>query len=247
VVAVWDLSWKCEITDKPSQEQCNRLACMGAIVSMQGEGWKAQRKQNCNQMDKTDCTCAEKIRQACVGDVLRLRENQCKAQCNANWCDYQCKMARKREYTGIFLPDNVENPFTVKKCETNGTICVATCVNEQRRVVSTKPCGKHDVWDSDLDPSILDRGSKYHVLNSKLCGGEGTDITQADTSKPGTSIVTVNNFEEMIANRICQTSQIEEYEVYRPDACTGTSAASSFSVFAGRVVVTGAAMLKLLF
>jgi hypothetical protein len=76
-----------------------------------------------------------------------------------------CQSERAKEYTGIFRPDNVENPFQVLRCEAKGTECVATCKNEQRRVATTRQCGAFDIWDDDK--------KKFLIQNDALCGTEG--------------------------------------------------------------------------
>eukprot|EP00933_Yihiella_yeosuensis_P038198 TRINITY_DN32144_c0_g1_i1.p1 TRINITY_DN32144_c0_g1~~TRINITY_DN32144_c0_g1_i1.p1 ORF type:complete len:936 (+),score=133.33 TRINITY_DN32144_c0_g1_i1:147-2954(+) len=152
--------WVCAIQDRAVQEQCNKLMCMGAMVSMQNSMKIAE-----GQCDKdgriTDCTCDESMRQSCVGGLKRLREKQCSDQCNWRWCNMMCEDAAAREYTGIFRADSVENRFSLMKCESRGEICSATCQNQQRRVVVNQRCGE---W------SIRRKGGPQ-VINDFLCGG----------------------------------------------------------------------------
>jgi len=156
----FDVSWKCLIQNKTAQEMCNKLLCMGALVSMQG----SHEKDRCVK-DRTDCTCAEDLREACNGGLERLREDQCRSQCTPRWCDLMCQSERAKEYTGVFRPDNVENPFQVLRCEAKGDTCVATCRNEQRRVTTQRLCGIFDIWD--------DEKKKFLITNDALCGTEG--------------------------------------------------------------------------
>jgi hypothetical protein len=251
-VAEWDLGWKCMIgsnfggkagNSKIYQTQCNKLTCMGAVVGMQDGGWTpgtganswdAQRREFCNTAEeRSDCTCAEDLRQACIGGVLRQREAQCKAQCDTTWCGMMCQMARKREYTGVFRPDSIENPFTNTKCENNGTSCVAICKNAQRRVTVTRPCGKNDVWDSDRDPSARP-GSRYLVVNDQLCGGMGGSRTQQRDQRAMAQEADLAEVD--VANRICRgglftdTGNSKVDALYRPHACTGGGVRTSAEV-----------------
>jgi len=219
-----DVSWKCLIKDKNVQEKCNKLLCMGSIVSMQG----GQTKAGCTP-DGTDCTCEEDLREACKGGVKRLQEEQCSAQCSARWCELMCQQARAKEYTGIFTPHNVENPFTVKSCLQSGIHCTATCENVQRRVSVRRICGEFDIWDEG--------NKKFLIPNDALCGTEA-EVTihtgrSCDYSGNGGGGCTTYTYEKVGAARIaedmCMNGNMgkvgkphvtNNHETFRPSSCT---------------------------
>jgi len=219
-----DVSWRCLIQNRTAQEKCNQLLCMGAIVSMQG----LHEKTDCVK-DRTDCTCAENVRESCMGGLKRLRDEQCRSQCTQRWCDLMCQRERSREYTGIFRPDNVENPFEVLRCEAKGTTCTATCRNDQRRLAVARNCGEFDIWD--------DSQMKYLIRNDALCGTEGVYETRQETRSDSYGRSYTSEVEVYVGARqseqVCLTGTMgrmryptstEFHVTYRPSSCVASAA-----------------------
>lgn len=225
----FDVGWQCLMMDQTVQEQCNKILCMGAMVSMQGE----QEKNDCIK-DRTDCTCAENLRESCKGGLKRLREQQCTTQCTHRWCDLMCQRERSREYTGVFTPDNVENPFSVLRCEAVGTQCVATCTNDQRRLSVERACGEFDIWD--------DNQEKFLVTNSALCGSRSGYTRSSQTYQSYNGYGQSSYSREVFTPRtrfdedqVCMRGQIDEMEdpqrtrqhtTYRPSSCVQIGSSS---------------------
>mmetsp|Transcript_31701 Transcript_31701/g.67403 ORF Transcript_31701/g.67403 Transcript_31701/m.67403 type:complete len:976 (-) Transcript_31701:25-2952(-) len=199
----FDVGWKCLIQNQTSREMCNKLLCMGKMVSYQG----LHEKEFCVK-DRTDCTCAEDLRQSCMGGMRRLQEEQCRAQCSPRWCELMCQRERAKESMGLFKPDQVENPFEVLRCEAKGTECHATCKNQQRRVSTSRLCGEFDIWDPDAE--------KFLMVNDALCGVEAYYKSEKYTSCNGQGGCSTHTREVYtgtgMSQEVCATGRLNKVE-----------------------------------